>query len=99
KNKRTVFFACTVDHSKKIVDAFNKVDSCNLTVEYQMTSNGVNNEWDFWNITNMTIRDFANKGVTILVMDKKDLKEISMGINPLDNIKRAYTNLYFKGLK
>ena len=42
-------------------DAFNKVDSCNLTVEYQMTSNGVNNEWDFWNITNMTIRDFANK--------------------------------------
>jgi len=26
KNKRTVFFACTVDHSKKIVDAFNKVD-------------------------------------------------------------------------
>ena len=47
----------------------------------------------------LAIRDFANKGVTILVMDKKDLKEISMGINPLDNIKRAYTNLYFKGLK
>ncbi|MFW9865715.1 MAG: hypothetical protein ACFFEN_06400 [Candidatus Thorarchaeota archaeon] len=47
----------------------------------------------------LAIRDFANKGITILVLDKKDLSEISKGKHPIDIIKKAYTKLYFKGLK
>ena len=47
----------------------------------------------------LAIRDLANQGVTIIVMDKKDLKEISMGKYPINIIKRSYTNSYFKGLK
>ncbi len=45
------------------------------------------------------IRDTISGGKVILTLEKKDLEEISNGVNPLYFIRKSYYNIYFRRLK
>jgi len=84
--------------AKQIRDFAGKLKTKNIKSGIIITSQGITgNSQD--RAGRRIIRDYANQGHIIIVLDKNDLESVSQKISPLWIIRRAYTRMYFKNLK